>query len=115
MPRLNKDTPSIAEQRLDAEHRRDRLDIDTRNDGGPWPDDFDPRCPFKALAVTQREVIPANEDRRAAVSKRVGRANDGNEIALFIEIGEKLQTLISGFFDVALAADKPAANTLWTA
>ena len=80
----------------------DRPGIGTRNDAGLWPDDFDPRCPSKAVAVAEREVIPANEDRRAAFSKRVGITDDGNEIALFIEIGEELQTLISGFFDVAL-------------
>src|SRR5579863_3147167 len=78
-----------------------RLDVNAGDDAGLRHDDVDFWVSLEGVAIRKRVVIPAEDDRRRALSERGGFPDDGDKIALLIEVGEIREACVSRFGRVA--------------
>ena len=71
----------------------DRLDVDAGDDARLRHDDVHRRVALEAVAVGERMVVPAHDDRRRALGERGRLADHRHEIARLVELGEEVEAV----------------------
>lgn len=75
----------------------DALNVNTGKHALGRYDDFGRRVVVQRFLPGKRVVVPGNDDRRRALRQRTGLADNGQEVASLVEVGEVFQASFASF------------------